>query len=323
MCKRIALGAARPVRPARLVRRCSNRAQANAALRRGHAMRRARVVLPAAPRSGGRLEAAAQLVRLHLAPARHRRTLDRQPARSRSPATCAGTASHVVLDRVPDEDGTARLLAARLRARRLAGARASHATPTTSCTSTGAAMPNTSPDARAAAHHAQAQGQEGRVTDPHRFDADVWAAYEAIYAESWKPEEGDPALLRPSPKPKARPAACGSASPGTRATRSPRRSGRSRTAPPTSTSSPISKAPSHCRRAPMLTAALFEQVDRQRPGRNGRFRHRRRPYKRDWMEESRPRYRARNAGARPTRATGRRSPRRAAAHACLARNPHG
>ncbi|VWX46485.1 conserved hypothetical protein [Novosphingobium sp. 9U] len=29
-----------------------------------------------------------------------------------------------------------------------------------------------------------------------RFDADVWAAYEEIYAESWKPEEGSPAFLR-------------------------------------------------------------------------------------------------------------------------------
>lgn len=29
-----------------------------------------------------------------------------------------------------------------------------------------------------------------------RFDADAWAEYEAIYSESWKPEEGDPALLR-------------------------------------------------------------------------------------------------------------------------------
>lgn len=29
-----------------------------------------------------------------------------------------------------------------------------------------------------------------------RFDAAAWADYEAIYAESWKPEEGDPALLR-------------------------------------------------------------------------------------------------------------------------------
>ena len=28
------------------------------------------------------------------------------------------------------------------------------------------------------------------------FDADDWAAYEAIYAESWKPEEGEPAMLR-------------------------------------------------------------------------------------------------------------------------------
>ncbi|WP_374525745.1 GNAT family N-acetyltransferase [Sphingopyxis sp.] len=29
-----------------------------------------------------------------------------------------------------------------------------------------------------------------------RFDAEAWAAYEQIYAASWKPEEGDPALLR-------------------------------------------------------------------------------------------------------------------------------
>lgn len=29
-----------------------------------------------------------------------------------------------------------------------------------------------------------------------RFDEEVWAAYEAIYAESWKPEEGSPAFLR-------------------------------------------------------------------------------------------------------------------------------
>lgn len=28
------------------------------------------------------------------------------------------------------------------------------------------------------------------------FDPESWAAYEAVYAESWKPEEGDPALLR-------------------------------------------------------------------------------------------------------------------------------
>lgn len=34
------------------------------------------------------------------------------------------------------------------------------------------------------------------VTILSHFDPDAWAAYDAIYAESWKPEEGDPALLR-------------------------------------------------------------------------------------------------------------------------------
>lgn len=40
--------------------------------------------------------------------------------------------------------------------------------------------------------------KSGKVTTQvlTRFDADVWAAYEAIYAESWKPEEGSPAFLR-------------------------------------------------------------------------------------------------------------------------------
>lgn len=34
------------------------------------------------------------------------------------------------------------------------------------------------------------------VTILDRFDASAWEEYEAIYRESWKPEEGDPALLR-------------------------------------------------------------------------------------------------------------------------------
>lgn len=34
------------------------------------------------------------------------------------------------------------------------------------------------------------------VTLHDRFDPEAWAEYEAIYRESWKPEEGDPALLR-------------------------------------------------------------------------------------------------------------------------------
>ena len=34
------------------------------------------------------------------------------------------------------------------------------------------------------------------VTLHRDFDAEVWAAYEAIYAQSWKPSEGSPAFLR-------------------------------------------------------------------------------------------------------------------------------
>jgi len=34
------------------------------------------------------------------------------------------------------------------------------------------------------------------VTLATEFSADDWAAYEDIYADSWKPEEGDPAMLR-------------------------------------------------------------------------------------------------------------------------------
>ncbi|WP_114520083.1 GNAT family N-acetyltransferase [Altererythrobacter sp. ZODW24] len=40
----------------------------------------------------------------------------------------------------------------------------------------------------------KAKKVEVRIADS--FDAEIWASYEAIYAESWKPEEGDPALLR-------------------------------------------------------------------------------------------------------------------------------
>ena len=40
----------------------------------------------------------------------------------------------------------------------------------------------------------KAKRVEARLFD--RFDEDAWAAYEAIYAESWKPEEGSPAFLR-------------------------------------------------------------------------------------------------------------------------------
>ncbi|WP_338445233.1 GNAT family N-acetyltransferase [Pelagerythrobacter marensis] len=40
------------------------------------------------------------------------------------------------------------------------------------------------------------KGKRVDVTIRERFDADDWAAYEAIYAESWKPDEETPGLLR-------------------------------------------------------------------------------------------------------------------------------
>lgn len=40
----------------------------------------------------------------------------------------------------------------------------------------------------------KAKKVEVRILD--QFDAAAWAEYEAIYGESWKPEEGDPPLLR-------------------------------------------------------------------------------------------------------------------------------
>lgn len=40
------------------------------------------------------------------------------------------------------------------------------------------------------------KGKRVDVTISERFDADDWAAYEAIYAESWKPDEETPGLLR-------------------------------------------------------------------------------------------------------------------------------
>lgn len=40
------------------------------------------------------------------------------------------------------------------------------------------------------------KGKKVEVAILTGFDDAAWAAYEAIYADSWKPEEGDPALLR-------------------------------------------------------------------------------------------------------------------------------
>ena len=130
---------------------------------------------------------------------------------------------------------------------------------------------------RPAAHHAQAQGEEGRRSRSSTASTPTPGpptrrSTRKLEARGRRPRAAAP--LRRSRR-RGR-AACGWASRGTRARRSRRSSGPSRTAPPTSTSSRTAKAPSRSRAGTTLTAALFEQViDRDRR-RAGRLRHRRR-----------------------------------------------
>src|SRR5690606_24702470 len=108
----------------------------------------------------------------------------------------ASKASHVLLDRVPDEDGTARQL---VRAFEKAG----WLVVAEPCDT------NRVLDVAGRSYEQYLVERPGplrttlkrkakkvEVTIFDRFDAEAWAAYEDIYAESWKPEEGDPPLLR-------------------------------------------------------------------------------------------------------------------------------
>ena len=87
-----------------------------------------------------------------------------------------------------------------------------------------------------------------------RFDAEAWAAYEAIYAESWKPEEGSPAFLRAFAETEG---AAGRLRLGVAHVRD-EADGEAvaaqfwtvEAAPPSSTSSPTARRPSRCLRAP-------------------------------------------------------------------------
>jgi hypothetical protein len=104
--------------------------------------------------------------------------------------------SQVVLERLPDEDGTARLL-------QRAFERAGWLTVSEPC-DTNRILPV---GGRSYAEYLESRPGPLRTTLKRkakkveieilsRFDADAWHSYEAIYSESWKPEEGDPALLR-------------------------------------------------------------------------------------------------------------------------------
>lgn len=104
--------------------------------------------------------------------------------------------SHIVLDRLPDEDGTARQL-------ERAFARTGWWVTREPC-DTNRVLPV---GGRSYAEYLESRPGQLRTTLKRKakkvavgivtsFDEDIWASYEEIYAESWKPEEGDPALLR-------------------------------------------------------------------------------------------------------------------------------
>jgi hypothetical protein len=108
----------------------------------------------------------------------------------------ADQSSTIVLDRLPDEDGTARQLQ---RAFELAGWLV-----TREQCDTNRVLPIAG---RSFGEYLESRPGQLRTTLKRKakkveieivehFDADIWASYEDIYSESWKPQEGDPALLR-------------------------------------------------------------------------------------------------------------------------------
>ncbi len=124
-----------------------------------------------------------------------------------------------------------------------------------------------------------------------RFDDEAWAAYEAIYAASWKPEEGSPALLRRFAREEgtAGRLRLGIARAGGEPVAAQFWTVEASTAwihklAHTEASRPLSPGTA-------LSAALFEHVidvDRVELVDFGTGDD---PYKRDWMEDVRPRYR--------------------------------
>jgi hypothetical protein len=108
----------------------------------------------------------------------------------------ASQASHIVLDRLPDEDGTTRQL-------ERAFSRSGWLVTREPC-DTNRVLPVAGRSfadylaSRPGALRSTLKRKAGKVKVEitQSFDEAIWASYESIYAESWKPEEGDPALLR-------------------------------------------------------------------------------------------------------------------------------
>jgi hypothetical protein len=105
-------------------------------------------------------------------------------------------ATHVVLDRIPEEDGTARQLQ---RAFERAGwLVAREACDTNRILSLEGRNYTSYLETRPGTLRTTLKRKAKKVDIEivQSFDEDIWTSYESIYAESWKPEEGDPAMLR-------------------------------------------------------------------------------------------------------------------------------
>lgn len=108
----------------------------------------------------------------------------------------AGRACRITLSHVPDEDGSASMLEAAFR-------KAGWVVRREPCdTNRVLSLEGRDCDAYLAARPGKLRTtlkrKSGKVATQvlTHFDAGAWAQYEAIYAESWKPEEGSPAFLR-------------------------------------------------------------------------------------------------------------------------------
>ena len=108
----------------------------------------------------------------------------------------ASKTSHIVFDRLPDEDGTARQL-------ERAFSRGGWLVVREPCDTNRVLAVG----GRSFAEYLAGRPGALRTTLKRKvkkvdvdiveqFDVDIWSSYESIYAKSWKPEEGDPALLR-------------------------------------------------------------------------------------------------------------------------------
>lgn len=249
-----------------------------------------RLAVLALRRAGRRIEALANWYTFRVCPV-FSPGADRLALMTELAADLAGQSPHITLAPLPDEDGTATLIEQSFRAAGWAVFReacdVNHVLPV------GGRSFAEYLAARPGALRTTLKRKGGKVTTriETQFSPESWAAYEAIYAQSWKPHEGSPAMLR-------------------RFAEAEGAAGRLRLGIARADGAPVAaqfwtveggtafihklahtEASKPLSPGTTLTAALFEQViDRDRVSLVD-FGTGDDPYKRDWMELVRPRYR--------------------------------